>query len=75
MISFGILYSFPLRYKRAEDARMALEQMDGFELAGRTVNKSFGSLIILLTLVPLLAASQYRPREGSHKIHYSGFAG
>jgi hypothetical protein len=37
MISFGILYSFPLRYKRAEDARMALEQMDGFELAGRTV--------------------------------------
>ena len=29
--------SFPLRYKRAEDARMALEQMDGFELAGRTV--------------------------------------
>ena len=35
--SFGILHSFPLRYKRAEDARMALEQMDGFELAGRTV--------------------------------------
>ena len=25
------------RYKRSEDARMALEQMDGFELAGRTV--------------------------------------
>ena len=25
------------RYKRAEDAKMALEQMDGFELAGRTV--------------------------------------
>lgn len=25
------------RYKRAEDARMALEQMEGFELAGRTV--------------------------------------
>jgi len=37
MISFGILYSFALRYKRSEDARMALEQMDGFELAGRTV--------------------------------------
>jgi hypothetical protein len=37
MISFGIKYSFPLRYKRSEDARMALEQMDGFELAGRTV--------------------------------------
>ena len=26
------------RYKRAEDAKMALEQMDGFELAGRTVS-------------------------------------
>jgi len=25
------------RYKRSEDARMALEQMEGFELAGRTV--------------------------------------
>ena len=28
------------RYKRAEDAKMALEQMDGFELAGRTVRAS-----------------------------------
>lgn len=27
----------PSRYKRAEDARMALEQMEGFELAGRTL--------------------------------------
>ena len=26
-----------IRYKRSEDARMALEQMEGFELAGRTV--------------------------------------
>lgn len=26
------------RYKRPEDARMALEQMEGFELAGRTVS-------------------------------------
>lgn len=25
------------RYRRPEDAKMALEQMDGFELAGRTV--------------------------------------
>ena len=25
------------RYKRGEDAKMALEQMEGFELAGRTV--------------------------------------
>lgn len=32
------------RYKRAEDARMALEQMEGFELAGRTVGqKRFSS--------------------------------
>ena len=37
MVSFGIVYSFLLRYRRSEDARMALEQMDGFELAGRTV--------------------------------------
>lgn len=28
------------RYRRPEDARMALEQMDGFELAGRTVSHS-----------------------------------
>jgi hypothetical protein len=32
-------YLWPiLRYKRSEDARMALEQMEGFELAGRTVS-------------------------------------
>jgi RNA-binding protein 39 len=29
-------YAF-VQYKRAEDARMALEQMEGFELAGRTL--------------------------------------
>ncbi|KAN0133289.1 hypothetical protein V8E53_009013 [Lactarius tabidus] len=29
-------YAF-VQYKRSEDARMALEQMDGFELAGRTL--------------------------------------
>jgi RNA-binding protein 39 len=29
-------YAF-VQYKRAEDAKMALEQMEGFELAGRTV--------------------------------------
>ena len=76
VISFGILYSFSLRYKRGEDAKMALEQMDGFELAGRTVMSLSGLLILLLTfVVPLLAACQYRPREGSHKIHHSGFAG
>ena len=27
-----------VQYKRVEDARVALEQMDGFELAGRTVS-------------------------------------
>jgi RNA-binding proteins (RRM domain) len=31
---------FLSRYKRAEDAKMALEQMEGFELAGRTVSSS-----------------------------------
>lgn len=30
-------YAF-VQYKRAEDAKMALEQMEGFELAGRTVS-------------------------------------
>jgi len=34
-------YAF-VQYKRAEDARMALEQMDGFELAGRTVKGTNG---------------------------------
>jgi hypothetical protein len=32
------------RYKKVEDARMALEQMEGFELAGRTVSLSFKTL-------------------------------
>ena len=31
-------YDYVFRYKRSEDARMALEQMEGFELAGRTVS-------------------------------------
>ena len=35
MLLLTILY---YRYKRAEDAKMALEQMEGFELAGRTVS-------------------------------------
>lgn len=33
-----LLMVFYYRYKRSEDARMALEQMEGFELAGRTVS-------------------------------------
>ena len=32
-------YAF-VQYKRAEDARMAMEQMEGFELAGRQVSIS-----------------------------------
>jgi RNA-binding protein 39 len=35
-------YAF-VQYKRAEDARMALEQMEGFELAGRTVRQAFSN--------------------------------
>lgn len=38
------------RYKRAEDAKMALEQMEGFELAGRTVSPPVASSISALTL-------------------------
>lgn len=30
--------NFGTRYKKSEDARMALEQMEGFELAGRQVS-------------------------------------
>lgn len=38
------------RYKRPEDARMALEQMEGFELAGRTVSDtSYVSLLSFWT--------------------------
>jgi hypothetical protein len=36
------------RYKRPEDARMALEQMEGFELAGRTVSRSSRSMIFFI---------------------------
>ena len=44
-------YAF-VQYKRSEDARMALEQMDGFELAGRTVRISsdHGRYILLTCL-------------------------
>ncbi|KAI0825071.1 splicing factor CC1-like protein [Trametes gibbosa] len=35
-------YAF-VQYKRAEDAKMALEQMDGFELAGRTASYAYYS--------------------------------
>lgn len=32
-----LLLTITNRYKRSDDAKMALEQMEGFELAGRTV--------------------------------------
>ena len=37
------------RYKRSEDAKMALEQMEGFELAGRTV-RVYDLLTLLQTV-------------------------
>ena len=43
----GNVYSISdswFRYKRVEDARMALEQMEGFELAGRTVSLTLNCL-------------------------------
>jgi len=39
------------RYKRPEDARMALEQMEGFELAGRTVGSSFPHQVSIKLMV------------------------
>lgn len=39
------------RYKRAEDARMALEQMEGFELAGRTVSLSANYHVLIFNAV------------------------
>ena len=44
------------RYKRVEDARMALEQMEGFELAGRTVS----SIIVRLPASATWFVSQLR---------------
>lgn len=36
------------RYKRGEDAKMALEQMEGFELAGRTVSILIDTVVLLM---------------------------
>jgi RNA-binding protein 39 len=41
-------YAF-VQYKRAEDAKMALDQMEGFELAGRTVGLDRTTLTLTLT--------------------------
>lgn len=47
-------YAF-VQYKRAEDAKMALEQMEGFELAGRTVCVSVIPLPSHTSTHPVLA--------------------
>ena len=63
IISSAILYSFQPRYEKGEDAKKALEGMNGHVLAGRKViTLFFGLLIILLTFVaPLLAVCPNRP--------------
>jgi hypothetical protein len=43
-------YAF-VQYKRAEDAKMALEQMDGFELAGRSVSLCLPTLCHYAALI------------------------
>lgn len=63
-------YAF-VQYKRGEDAKMALEQMEGFELAGRTVSLSCGKRRGA-KLTSLLAARQHCPREGQRQIRSSG---
>lgn len=59
------------RYKRSEDAKMALEQMEGFELAGRTVN------VLLLLTHPIVttsaASSKHCSRERNRKIYSARF--
>ena len=48
-----------VRYKRAEDARMALEQMEGFELAGRTV--WFFFLLFVLAFLKFVTSYAWTP--------------
>ena len=56
---FSELNYYMQRYKRSEDAKMALEQMEGFELAGRTVR--FETIDIEgYNFMSFLAACQYR---------------
>lgn len=55
---------------------MALEQMEGFELAGRTVRfASFYGLPSLLIDYGFLAACQHGPREGDNQVHPTGLVG
>jgi RNA-binding protein 39 len=56
------------RFKRGEDARMALEQMEGFELAGRRVrDHCHGAPVRSLMSCP--APRQHGQREGHHPLH------
>ena len=57
------------RYKRAEDARMALEQMEGFELAGRQVNFSLGVFHLTLIVMDNSSASILCMRKEPLNIH------
>lgn len=55
-------YAF-VQYKKGEDAKMALEQMEGFELAGRTVWSYSRPSALYLTSI-ILAPRQHCPRKG-----------
>ncbi|KXN90061.1 RNA-binding protein rsd1 [Leucoagaricus sp. SymC.cos] len=58
-------YAF-IQYKRAEDARMALQQMEGFELAGRTASWS--------NLFPSCLISFQDPQLRVNTVHEKGTA-
>ena len=62
-------YAF-VQYKRSEDAKMALEQMEGFELAGRTVSLTFGSNMIA-KLMKATASCEHCSRKGQCQIRSS----
>lgn len=66
-------YAF-VQYKRSEDAKMALEQMEGFELAGRTVRSSRYNVVLCLLMLSTVAG-EHSPRERHDKIHSTRFPG
>ena len=57
------------RSKRGEDARMALEQMEGFELAGRTVRTAH--FCWLFRFIVSLASREYSPRKRDCEVYRS----
>jgi RNA recognition motif-containing protein len=67
-------YAF-VQYKRAEDAKMALDQMEGFELAGRTVGLDRTTLTLLTDMYSSSATCQYSARERNGAIHSAGHSG